>query len=169
MERSALKINRTEAGISEDRNSGSPSHQCEENLSKSQVCLSELSGSLQGLPPDFSVRRRHSFSVSQLLCLLLLSLLTHTLQSENYSRHHGVSLAPIQGHVSLSEENLRRDPSLNVHHHPALSWWRGHYEPSVHRATMPGHEQGSGRPERSYLHQEQLKGCYEQRNRQVFA
>jgi hypothetical protein len=124
----------------------------------------------RGFPRIF-VRRTHSFSASHLLTFFLFLLFplspTHILQSENHSRHHGVSLAPIQRHVSLSQENVSGDPSLNVHHHPALSRWRGHYEPSIHRATMPGHEQGPGRPERSYLHQEQLKGRYEQRNRQV--
>lgn len=79
---------------------------------------------------------------------------------DHYALNNGVPSRSIQGHVSILEEDFTCDPPFALHCHPPISWWRYHHQPSIHRQTLPGHEQGFGGSELSYPHRHLHQSCH---------
>lgn len=72
---------------------------------------------------------------------------------------YGSSAPSIQGRLPLPKENVPLNSALLVNFDSPIPWWRHYYEPAIHCPTMPGHEQGSSRAERSYQLPSQLRQC----------
>ena len=70
--------------------------------------------------------------------------------------------------MSFPQEDVTCDAPNSLHRHSALSGRWDHHQSAIHRSTMPGHEQGIGRPKRS-LEDSHLPQSYRSWCRQVLA
>jgi hypothetical protein len=113
-------------------------------------------------PGSFTGRRALHSSTRLLLYSPSHSINNTNVHAPAYSHNNGVSFEPVEGDVSVSEEDLTGNPSLTLHRHSPVPRWRYDHQPTIHRKTLPGDEQSTGCPKCShphrYLHQNR-HGC----------